>query len=84
MRTRDRIRILVFFTPALTIPLAALAVVLVLATPLIVLVPYGWVAVPVAVAGAVAVVFAMRSRYRMSIIDSSPLGVVTWLQRRRG
>jgi hypothetical protein len=31
----------------------------------------------------VALGAALRSRYRVSILDSSPLGVVSWLQRRR-
>jgi hypothetical protein len=74
---------LVLFNPAASVAFAVLAVLLVLATPLIVLVPYGWVAVPVGVLLAVVVWRQVGSRYRLSILDSSPLGVVTWLQKRR-
>jgi len=80
---RDRVRMLLFFTPWVSVPLALLGICLVLATPLVVLVPYGWLAIPALVAGAVALALALRSRYRLSILDSSPLGVVMWLQRRR-
>ena len=80
---RSRVRMLLLFNPAVSVALGVLAVFLVLATPLIVLVPYGWVAVPVGVLLAVVVWRQVSSRYRLTILDSSPLGVVTWLQKRR-
>ena len=55
---------------------------LALVTPIVVLVPYGWVLVPLAVLAAVALALLLRPRYRLSILDSSPLGVFYWLQRR--
>jgi hypothetical protein len=79
---RDQLRRIIFFTPWVTIPLGLLGVVLPLATPIVVLVPYGWVLVPVALLAAVALAFMLRPRYRLSILDSSPLGVFYWLQRR--
>ena len=80
---RDRVRTLLFFTPWVSVPLALLGICLVLATPLVVLVPYAWLAIPALVAGAVVLALMLRSRYRLAILDSSPLGVVMWLQRRR-
>ena len=79
---RDQLRRILFFTPWVTIPLGFLGVVLALATPLVVLVAYGWVLVPVAVLAAAALALMLRPRYRLSILDSSPLGVFYWLQRR--
>jgi hypothetical protein len=79
---RDQLRTILFFTPWVTIPLAFLGVVLTLATPVVVLVPYGWVLVPLALLAAVALALVLRPRYRLSILDSSPLGVFYWLQRR--
>jgi hypothetical protein len=79
---RDQLRRIVFFTPWVTIPLAFLGVVLTVITPVVVLVPYGWVLVPVALLAAVALALMLRPRYRLSILDSSPLGVFYWLQRR--
>ena len=83
MTLRDRIRVLLFFTPAVSIPLAVLGVYLALATPVLVLVPYGWVAAPVGIAVAYLLHRRLRSRYRLSVLDSSPMGVVTWLRRLR-
>jgi hypothetical protein len=80
---RDRVRVLLLFNPAASVALAVLAIFLVLATPLMVLVPYGWIACPVGLLLAFLVWRQVASRYRVSILDSSPLGVVTWLQRRR-
>jgi hypothetical protein len=74
---------LLLFNPAASVAFAVLALFLVLATPLIVLVPYGWVAVPVGVLLAALIWRQVGSRYRLTILDSSPLGVVTWLQKRR-
>jgi hypothetical protein len=79
---RDKTRALLLFTPWASIPLALLACFLVAATPVVVLVPYGWVLVPLGVLGAVALGLWLRPRYRTTILDSSPLGVFTWLQRR--
>ena len=79
---RDQLRRILFFTPWVTIPLAFLGVVLTLIAPVAVLVPYGWVLVPVALLAAVALALMLRPRYRLSILDSSPLGVFYWLQRR--
>ena len=81
MRPQDRLRMLLFFTPWVSIPLALLGVFLTLTAPLIALVPFGWLAWPFGVVMALALARSMRARYRLSIIDSSPLGVLTWLQR---
>ena len=32
--------------------------------------------------GAIVIALFLRSRYRLSILESSSLGVITWLQRR--
>jgi hypothetical protein len=79
---RDTLRGLLFFTPWVSIPLALLGAVLVVLTPVLVLVPYGWVLAPLALLGAVVLALLLRPRYRVTILDSSPLGVFTWLQRR--
>ncbi len=79
---RDQVRTFLFFTPWATIPLAFLGVVLTLTTPIVVLVPYGWVVVPLALLAAVGLGLLLRPRYRLSILDSSPLGVFYGLQRR--
>ena len=55
---------------------------LVLAIPIVLVVPYGWVVYPAAVLAAAALALWLRPRYRLSILDSSPLGVFTWLQKR--
>jgi hypothetical protein len=83
MRLRDRIRVLLLFTPWVSVPLALLGVFLAVTYPVGVLLGFGWIVAVVGVAGAVALGAALRSRYRVSILDSSPLGVVSWLQRRR-
>ena len=49
---RDKTRALLLFTPWASVPLALLACFLVAATPVVVLVPYGWVLVPLGVLGA--------------------------------
>ena len=81
-RIRDKLRILIFFTPWFSIPLALLGVVLVLTCPLVLFVSLGWIVYPVAVVAAVGLALWLRPRYRLSILDSSPLGVLTWLQKR--
>jgi hypothetical protein len=80
---RNRLRVLLLFNPPATVALSVLAVFLVVATPVMVLVPYGWVACPLGILLAFLLWRRLRTRYRMSILDSSPLGVVTWLQMRR-
>ena len=83
MRTlRDHARMVLFFTPWLSIPLALLGLALVVLTPVAVLVPWGWLTILVAIGGAGALALWLRPRYRLSILDSSPLGVFYWLQRR--
>ena len=83
MRTlRDQARMVLFFTPWLSIPLALLGLALVVLTPVAVLVPWGWLTILVAIGGAGALALWLRPRYRLSILDSSPLGVFYWLHRR--
>jgi hypothetical protein len=82
MSLRDRVRMLLFFTPHVSIPLALLGVYLALVTPVVALVPYGWLFSVAGVAGALALSLRMRARYRLFVLDSSPLGIVTWLRRR--
>jgi len=83
MRTlRDQTRMVLFFTPWLSIPLALLGLALVVLTPVAVLVPWGWLTILVAIGAAGALALWLRPRYRLSILDSSPLGVFYWLQRR--
>jgi len=83
MRTlRDQTRMVLFFTPWLSIPLALLGLALAVLTPVAVLVPWGWLTILVAIGGAGALALWLRPRYRLSILDSSPLGVFYWLQRR--
>jgi uncharacterized membrane protein len=79
---KDQIRMVVFFTPWLSIPLAFLGVVLVLTYPLLLLTSFAWICLPVAIVAAVALALWLRPRYRLAILDSSPLGVFYWLQRR--
>ena len=66
----------------MSIPLAFLGVVLVLTYPLLLLTSLAWICLPVAVVAAVALALWLRPRYRLAILDSSPLGVFYWLQRR--
>jgi len=81
-RVLDKVRMVVLFTPWVSIPLMFLGVVLLVASPLVLLTSYGWICVPVALVVAVLVALWLRPRYRVSILDSSPLGVFYWLQRR--
>jgi hypothetical protein len=82
MTLRDRLRILLFFTPWVSAPLALLGVFFAVLYPLMQWTWLGWVIYGVGIAAAVAFALRLRPRYRMSILDSSPIGVVTWLQRR--
>ena len=79
---RDHIRTVVFFTPWVSIPLAFLGVALVVTYPLLLLTSLAWICAPVAVLAAVGLALWLRPRYRLAILDSSPLGVFYWLQRR--
>jgi hypothetical protein len=78
----DKVRMIVLFTPWVSIPLMFLGVVLVLTWPVVLLTSYGWICVPVALVAAVLLALWLRPRYRVAILDSSPLGVFYWLQRR--
>jgi hypothetical protein len=79
---RTRIRFLLLFTPWVTVPLALLGVYLGVLGPLMLWTRIGWIVYGVGIAGAVVLAGLLRSRYRLSILDSTSLGVMTWLQRR--
>ena len=79
---RDRLRMLLFFTPWVSIPLALLGAALTICFPLTLIVNVGWVVYGIAVLCAIALGLWLRPRYRVSILDSSPLGVFGWLRRR--
>jgi hypothetical protein len=82
MTVRDRFRLLLFFTPWVSAPLALLGILFVVLYPVMQRTWFGWVIYGVGIAVAVAFALRLRPRYRMSILDSSPLGVFSWLQRR--
>ena len=82
MRLRDRIRFLLLFTPRVSIPLALLGVFLAVLYPLMQWTWVGWIIYGVAIAATIGLALRLRSRYRLSVLDSSSLGVITWLQRR--
>jgi hypothetical protein len=82
MTLRDRLRILLFLTPWVSAPLALLGVFLGILYPIMQWTWIGWVLYGVGITVAVAFALRLRLRYRMSILDSSPLGTLTWLQRR--
>ena len=82
MTLRDRVRVLLFFTPWVSAPLALLGGFLAIFYPLMQRTWIGWIIYGVGIAATVGFALRLRSRYRMSFLDSSPLGVVTWLQRR--
>jgi hypothetical protein len=79
---RTRIRFLLLFTPWVTVPLALLGVYLALLGPLMLWTRIGWILYSVGIAGAIVLAGLFRRRYRLSILDSTSLGVMTWLQRR--
>lgn len=79
---RNRIRFLLLFTPWLTVPLALLGAFFAVLCPLMLWTGIGWILYGVGIAGAIATAALLRSRYRLSILDSTSLGVITWLQRR--
>lgn len=78
-----RIRVLLFLRPWLTAPLALLAVWLVAVTPVLWFTWIGWILYGAGIAAAATLALGLRTRYRLSLLDSSPLGVVAWLQRLR-
>ncbi len=73
---------LAFFTPWVSIPLAFLGIALLVTYPLLLITSFAWICLPVAIVIAVALALYLRPRYRLAILDSSPLGVFYWLQRR--
>ena len=79
---RDHIRTVVFFTPWVSIPLAFLGLALAVTYPLLLVTSLAWICAPVAVLAAVGLGLWLRPRSRLAILDSSPLGVFYWLQRR--
>lgn len=79
---RERIRVIVFFTPWISIPLALLGVALAVTYPLSLVTRLAWICDPVALVLAIVLALWLRPRYRLAIVDSSPLGVLYWLQRR--
>jgi hypothetical protein len=79
---RQRVRFLLLFTPWVSVPLALLGVYLAVAAPLLAFTWVGWVVYGGGVAGAIALGLVLRGRYRLWILDSTSLGVTTWLQRR--
>ena len=82
MSLRDRLRLIAFLSPWVTIPLALLGVALTLVYPLVLLTSLAWILYPILVGLAVVFALWLRSRYKLAILDSSPLGVFYWLQRR--
>jgi hypothetical protein len=79
---RNQIRLILYFTPWVTVPLALLGVVLAITYPLMLLSRFFWIVDPIAIVLAALLAYAMRERYRLQILDSSPLGIFYWLQRR--
>lgn len=81
-RPRDRLRVLLFFTPWVSVPLAFLGVALAVCFPLTLVTPLGWAVYGLAVVAALCLGAWLRPRYRLSILESSQLGVLGWLRRR--
>ena len=79
---RDRLRVLSFFTPWVSIPLALLGIESIVCFPLALLVGFGWISYVAAVVSTVAFAVWLRPRYRMSTLDSSHAGVFVWFRRR--
>jgi len=79
---RDSVRMLLLFTPWVSIPLALLGVASVVCVPLVALTSLGWIAFPIAVGLAVALAAWLRPRQQITILESSHLGVFLWLRRR--
>jgi O-antigen ligase len=81
-RLKSHLRELAFFTPWVSIPLSLLGVVLALTFPLVLVTRSAWILAPVGVVLAAVLALVLRRRYRVAILDSSPLGVFYWLQQR--
>jgi O-antigen ligase len=81
-RVRSHLRELAFFTPWVSIPLSLLGVVLLVTVPLMLVTKSAWIAAPVALVLAAVLALFLRRRYRVAILDSSPLGVFYWLQQK--
>jgi hypothetical protein len=79
---RERLRVIVFFTPWVSIPLGLLGVLLALTYPLSLVTRLAWICDPIALMLALLLGLWLRPRYRLAIVDSSPLGVLYWLQKR--
>lgn len=78
---RDRIRFLLLFTPWVSVPLALLGVFFAVLYPLMERTWAGWIIYGLGIACTIGLALRLRSRYRLTILDSSSLGVVSWLQR---
>ena len=61
-RSRDRVRVLLFFTPWVSVPLAFLGVALAVSFPLTLLSPLGWIAYGLSVVVAVCLGAWLRPR----------------------
>ena len=81
-RVVDRLRVLVLLTPWVSVPLALLGIGLALTWPLVFVTSLGWICAPVEVVAAAGLALWMRPRYQVAVLDSSPLGIFTWLQAR--
>ncbi len=81
-RLKSHLRELAFFTPWVSIPLSLLGVVLLVTFPLVLVTKSAWILAPIGLVAAAVLAFFLRRRYRVAILDSSPLGVFYWLQQR--
>jgi hypothetical protein len=81
-RVKSHLRELAFFTPWVSIPLSLLGLVLLVTFPLLLVTKSAWILAPIGLVLAAALAVFLRRRYRVAILDSSPLGVFYWLQQR--
>ena len=81
-RLKSHLRELAFFTPWVSIPLSLLALVLLVTFPLVLVTSSAWIVAPIGLVAAAVLALFLRRRYRVAILDSSPLGVFYWLQQR--
>jgi O-antigen ligase len=81
-KVKSHLRELAFFTPWVSIPLSLLAVVLLVTFPLVLVTRSAWILAPIGLVVAAVLALFLRRRYRVAILDSSPLGVFYWLQQR--
>jgi O-antigen ligase len=81
-KVKSHLRELAFFTPWVSIPLSLLAVVLLVTFPLVLVSRSAWILAPIGLVVATGLALFLRRRYRVAILDSSPLGVFYWLQQR--